>query len=129
MNIQDTMTALGDLVAVTTGWNDASVQGYADELVKLDNGEALKRACRKISVTWEEARRPPLSAIINLYHSEAMRLEQPALPGCERPIPPRQGVEVARQGYVAQCKLLGKRPDMDRFDAIVGPIVARMAVT
>ena len=129
MDVEQAMTALGDLVAVTTGWNDASVQGYADELVKLENGEALKRACRKLSVTWEEARRPPLSAIINLYHSEALRLEQPALPGRERPIPPRQGVEVARQAYVAECKRLGRRPDMDRFDAIVEPIVARMAVT
>jgi len=121
--------ALGNLVAVTTGWNDASVEGYANELTQLDNAEALRRACHKLSVTWEEARRPSLAAIRNLYHSEAMRLEAPTLPSRDRAIPPRQGVEVARDAYVKECRRIGKRADMDLFDRIVEPIVARITVT
>lgn len=121
--------ALGNLVAVTTGWNDASVEGYATELAQLDNPEALRRACHKLSLTWEEARRPSLAAIRNLYHSEALRLEAPAIPSPNRTIPPRQGVEVAREAYVKECKRIGKRADMELFDRIVEPIVARITVT
>lgn len=129
MNAHDAMTALGDLVAVTTGWNDASVQGYADELVKLDNGEALKRACRTLAATWEEARRPPLATITNLYHREALRMQPAALPGRSRVIPPRQGVEVARDAYVGERRRLGLPVNMDRFDAMIDAITRHAAST
>jgi hypothetical protein len=129
MQIEQATAALGALAGVTTGWNDSSVEGYLIELVKLENPEALMAACHRLSVTWEEARRPPLAAITNLYHREAMRLEAPALPSRQRTIPPRQGVEVARDAYVKECRRIGQRVDMDHFDAVMAPIVNRMTDT
>jgi len=117
------------LAGVTTGWTDASIEGYVAELAKLSHPEALRSACHKISLTWSEARRPPLSQIINLYHGEMLRMERPALPSRDRTIPPRQGVEVARDAYVKECKRVGQRVNMDLFDRIMEPIVNRMAGT
>ena len=120
------MAALGRLAAVTTGWNDTSIEGYATTLAELDNPRALQKACERLATTWTEARRPPLAVIMNGYHAEALRLERPGLPNRERPIPPRQGVEVAREAYVGECKRLGKRADMDWFDEMVAPITGMM---
>lgn len=129
MTDDEALTILGHLIGTTTGWNDESVARYVVELARLDNAEALRRACRTLAATWEEARRPPLATITNLYHREAMRLEAPALPGRTRVIPPRQGVEVARDAYVAERRRLGLPVNMDRFDAMISAVTRHVAST
>ena len=62
--------ALAHLVVATNGWGDEAVIEYADQLVGLDDPDALTRACKSIARTWTELRRPPLADIIAAYDRE-----------------------------------------------------------
>jgi hypothetical protein len=123
MTEDDVLTALGNLIAVTTGWNDQATEQYAHELIGLDDGEVLLEACRAIGRTWNESRRPPLADIRTMYRRLAERKQQQeamtrrALQGGY--MPPAQGVKVARDAYVAECRKQNREPNLTYFDQIM----------
>jgi len=118
--------ALGNLAAVTTGWNDQAIEQYARDLVGLDDGEVLLEACRTIGRTWNESRRPPLADIRTMYRRLAERKQQQealnrrALQGGY--LPPAQGVKVARDAYVAECRKQNREPNLTYFDQIMAKV-------
>ena len=126
MTEDDVLTALGNLIAVTTGWNDLATEQYAHELIGLDDGEVLLEACRTIGRTWNESRRPPLADIRTMYRRLAERKEQQealnrrALQGGY--LSPAQGVEIARRSYIAECQRQGREPNLTYFDQIMAKV-------
>jgi len=122
---------VGYLVAGTTGWNDEAVLVYVDEFSKTSDAAALEAAVRKVVQTWTEARRPPVAVILDAYRTElsARRPTRAALPSRERVISPSEGIPLARAAYEQECRRLGRTPDFDRFDKIIGRIATRSMPT
>lgn len=113
---------VGVLVAGTTGWNDDTVLVYIDEIKQHSDADAMATAARTVVRTWSEARRPPISVILDAYRSELSR-RQPARSaltgGGSRIVPPSEGIPLARAAYESECRRLGRDPDFDRFDRII----------
>lgn len=143
MNETDAYNALSILIAGTTGWTDAdqSVDLYAAEFMMLGDPVALRRACSTVARTWTEGRRPPLRTVIDTYQAELRR--QPPPPDRQlaegayeqdrdvgrvlsRTVVPEmaEGIEIAREAFVAQCERDGKDPAkrMHIFDTWVATI-------
>lgn len=129
MTEAEVLGSLGKLVGATTGWNDEAVTLYAQSLVELESPEAFARACSRLAVTWEDARRPPLASILNLYRSELERMRVPSLPSAQGIVPPAVGIEIARDAFVKERKRLGLRADMEFFDRIMAPVISRFERT
>lgn len=121
MTEAEAFRAIGKLAGITTGWNDDSINGYVDELIKLDDPDVLMRACTMIGRTWHEPRRPPVANIIAAYRNELLKEEKPR-PLSDRVISPAQGVEIARKAYVAECRKQFKEPNMKFFEQVMGRI-------
>lgn len=111
---------VGFLVAGTTGWNDDSVVVYIDEIQKHNDYEAMGAAVRNVVRTWTEARRPPISTVLDAYRSELSRRQVPraAITGGGRLVPVADGIEIARKAYEQECQRLGRKPDLAKFDRI-----------
>lgn len=118
MTPQDAMKAIGNLAGTTNGWDDASTIAYADELANLSDPKALTRACRLISTTWKEYRRPPISVIIDQYHREVARVaavHQPRALGQHYPTF-EEGVEIAWKAYCQEVTRQGREPSRKVFE-------------
>lgn len=124
MDREQATMAVGYLCAGTTGWNDEAVLVYVAEFEKLRDVEALQAAVNHIVSTWREARRPPVATVLDAYRSEMSRRQTvPSLSaGRHRVVPPSEGVEIARRAYAEECRRLGREPNFDRFDRIVGSV-------
>ena len=120
MNREDATMAIGYLVGATTGWNDEAVLIYINEAETLNDVDALNSAIRNVVRTWSEARRPPMSVVLDAYRSELSRRvsERPALKSGVRKVTFEEGVEIARKAYEQECQRLSRKPDLAKFDRI-----------
>ena len=120
MNREDATMAIGYLVGATTGWNDEAVLIYINEAETLNDVDALNSAIRNVVRTWSEARRPPMSVVLDAYRSELSRRvsERPALKSGGRKVTFEEGVEIARKAYEQECQRLSRKPDLAKFDRI-----------
>lgn len=125
MNREDATMAIGYLVGATTGWNDEAVLIYINEAEMLKDTEALNTAVRNVVRTWSEARRPPMSVVLDAYRSELSRKVQsaPALASGSRRVTFEEGVEIARAAYEAECRRAGRQPN----DRLFNRITARLS--
>jgi hypothetical protein len=121
VNLDDAISAMRYLSAMTTGWNDESAAAYAVELAgTLNDPDALMAACRTIAATWCDSWRPPLGVIRAAYqHELAMR---PALPEHvdEDVVSADRGAVVAWEAYVDEVDRLGRVADPGRFGRLLG---------
>jgi hypothetical protein len=118
---------VGVLVAGTTGWNDDTVLVYVDEIKQHGDYEAMATATRHVVRTWSEARRPPISVVLDAYRAELSRRQppRPALSSSTRTITAREGIVLARDAYESECRRLGRTPDLARFNRIIERIATR----
>lgn len=129
MTETEVLEALGSLVGITTGWTDEAVTLYTKSLMDLNNADALRSACNSLAHSWTEARRPPLGLIQQMYRRQIGPAEPAALPAPGTVLPPLAGVPVARQAYVQECKRLGRKPNLDHFDAVMAGITGTQPQT
>lgn len=118
MDREQAIALVGYLVASTTGWNDDSVLVYTAELEKLSDYNAAEIAVQRIATTWSEARRPPISEVLDIYRRELARTQS-----LRRQVTARRattferGVEIARAAYESERNRLGKPVHLDKFDS------------
>lgn len=115
MTPEQAIQLVGYLAGGTTGWNDEAVEIYVHEFVGMSDVAAATEACQRIVKTWDEARRPPIGAVLSAYRTakqrlDSMRNELPRAP--ERGVNPRDGWEIARQAYRAERVARGRDPDV-----------------
>lgn len=125
MDSEKATMLVGYLVGATTGWNDEAVLVYVDEFKKLSDEVVLQSAVQQVIRTWAEARRPPISVVLDAYRSElsARQLSRPALQQPkQRRVPPSEGIKIARDAYEQECKRLGKKPNFAKFDRNINAV-------
>jgi hypothetical protein len=113
--------AIGYLVGATTGWNDEAVVIYINEVESLTDPDALNVAVRHVVKTWSEARRPPVSILLDAYRMELARktTSTPALAtGRQRVVPFAEGIDICRRAYEDECRRLGRQPNDKLFARI-----------
>ena len=109
----------GYLVGATTGWNDEAVTIYVSEFEKLNDVDALGTALQNIARSWKEPRRPPIATILDQHRTELSRRSSAhtALPTTKgKQVMFSDGVEIARAAYEQECRRLGNKPDVNKFD-------------
>ena len=121
MTSDEAAMMVGVLVAGTTGWNDDTVMVYIDEMKQHRDTDAMANAVRHIVRTWSEARRPPISVILDAYRSELAKrqLARTAIGSTGRRISPAEGARLARDAYQRECERLGRKPDVTKFDKFI----------
>jgi hypothetical protein len=117
--------ALGILVGGTQGWNDEAVAIYLQQLVNVNDPDALLRTCQHILTVHTDPGRPSLARILDRYRYEEtqnQRRKPPAPPEMKqlgahtRAIPPLEGIEIARAAYQDECARQGRQPNHQIFD-------------
>ena len=117
--------ALGILVGGTQGWNDEAVAIYLQQLVTVNDPEALTNACHHILTNHTDPGRPSLARILDRYRYEETqnKLRKPpsrepkeVVAGHIRVLPPLEGIETARQAYEDECARQGRKPNGIIFD-------------
>lgn len=120
VKIQEATAAIGGLIGLTTGWNDEAIEGYIVELCHLDDPRVLKDACRRISRSWVEARRPSLALIVQTYHqqlqSDSYKTIDASALGSGQQVGFDRGIEIAWDAYQGECDRLGKQPNRRLFE-------------
>lgn len=58
------------LSAMTTGWDDTTLQAYALDLARLEDRGCLMEAVRKVAATWTNGWRPQLGIVRDAYEHE-----------------------------------------------------------
>jgi hypothetical protein len=117
--------ALGILVGGTQGWNDEAVAIYLQQLVTVNDPQALTNACHHILTHHTEPGRPSLARILDRYRYEETqnKLRKPTPPREQKQlgahihtIPPAEGIETARRAYEEECAQQGRKPNGIIFD-------------
>ena len=117
--------ALGILVGGTQGWNDEAVAIYLQQLVNVNDADALLRTCQHILTVHTDPGRPSLARILDRYRYEEtqnQRRKPPAPPEMKqlnahtRIIPPLEGIEIARTAYQDECAKQSRQPNTLIFD-------------
>lgn len=116
MDRERAIALVGYLVAATTGWNDDSVLVYTAEVEKMRRADIAASAIQKLARGWSEARRPPISAVLDAYRRELSHSQPSPEITQGRILPLEEGIEVARNAYEAERRRLGLKPKFDRFD-------------
>jgi hypothetical protein len=116
--------ALRPLVIATDGWTQEAITYYVDELVRLEDGEALAAACVAVARWWKAGRRPPLAEVLDAYRVETQR---------RAALAPRELTEgrvvdlaaarlIASQAYAAECVRQGREPNWTTFERVLGGV-------
>ena len=115
---EQAMEAVGILSGRLTGFNDASVIAYVEDLAQLSDYRLLVKACEFVSRTWTEARRPPIAVILAAYNREVARVQSESMPrGIGQRYPTfAEGIEIAWDAYCAEVRRLGREPDRRKFE-------------
>ena len=116
MDRERAIACVGYLVAGTTGWNDDTVMVYTAEIEKLTQPEVALSAVKQVVRSWSEARRPPISVILNEYRRQLASVQPAPELRAAPPAPLRRGIETAREAYRAERERMGKPVNMARFD-------------
>jgi hypothetical protein len=122
MDRERAITIVGYLVAGTTGWNDDTVMVYTAEIEKLTQPEVALSAVKQIVRSWSEARRPPISVVLDEYRRQLARAQPAPQLKAAPPAPLRRGIETAREAYRAEREKMGKPANTARFDAWISGI-------
>jgi len=101
-----------------TGFNDESIAAYVEELKTLSDYNILVKACKSVSNSWTEARRPPIAVILAAYNREVARVQSESMPrGIGQRYPTfAEGIEIAWQAYCAEVRRQGREPDRRKFE-------------
>ena len=116
--------ALGILVGGTQGWNDEAVAIYLQQLVNVNDPDALLRTCHHILTVHTDPGRPSLARILDRYRYEETQNQRRKPPAPEmkqlnahtRIIPPAEGIEIARTAYQNECAKQNRQPNTLIFD-------------
>ena len=111
-------------------WTNETVAIYRQQFSTVSDGDCFIRACQDVLGNWESPGKPPPRVIYDAYKSQIVRreLERPTREIEEggRDIPAwRDGVEIARRAYHAECAKLGKEPDDARFESMLAKALTR----
>lgn len=112
-------------------WTEESVRIYHQQFASINDPAAFVKACEAVVATWDQTAKPPAKFIHEAYKAEIARrhLDEVVPAQIEeggRDIPEwRDGVEIARRAYYAECLRRGKEPNDHRFESVLAKSIGR----
>jgi hypothetical protein len=122
MSPEDSIRTVGYLVAMTTGWNDETVEIYHAELQSLRDPDVALAAVRSICSTELETFRPSIGKILAEYEriqrrrAEDEAARRPKL-AARQLVPPAEGYRIAWNAYLGECEAQGRKPNRQLFES------------
>lgn len=140
MMTHEAATLVGNLVTLTNGWTDASVDALIDRITREWPDPRLGAvAVEEVLTTWRSLSRPNWAVLDQAYRSARRRADMDhsaemsdpnpmALPSGlannpNRIVPPKQGLQIAYKAYCSEVRSQGRKPRPFKEFAGMVPVV------